>query len=414
MNTIVTELDYCKLSIHTELPPEAISAKKEEAAKRFRGMKIPGFRANHAPDFAIQLHFKHDIARTAKDLLVQEAFESAVLENGIKPFGRPSVTSVSLEGERFTADFTTHTMPQFELGQYKGFEIPKPADVMTAEEFGQRILQDLRTRMGETTQYTDEDFVQQGDSIILDYQASLDGKEIPELHAEGEVVWVGKTPIEGFDTNLLGMNPGEERTFDLALPGDSPNQTLAGRTVSFKVKLLTGSKTTPAAVDDALARRVGLEDVNQLTAQVTSTAAARIKDTQDAALINQVSRRLVTAHAFKVPYWISTAEAQIKSRTQKRDWDKMTDAEKEQLVTQAEESIRLSMVLEKIREKEPDAQLTDEEAFSVAKSNIEKNSQDARATFDQIMQSGQLPLLMNHIRDEYTLAHIVKHCTVVE
>jgi FKBP-type peptidyl-prolyl cis-trans isomerase (trigger factor) len=96
------------------------------------------------------------------------------------------------------------------------------------------------------------------------------------------------------------------------------------------------------------------------------------------------------------------------------NWEVIPDSQKEKYLEAADNSIKLSLILNKIRDNEPDAQLTDEEVFKAAKENITKFSNEPDKVLEDVVKNGHLPILLNRIRDEYTLSFIEKNCKIVE
>lgn len=424
MNIIVNEVEYCKISVQYESDDKSILSKKTEIVNKLKDQKVPGFRQGYATQEAIKQHFRKEINEMLKRELSEEAVQNVITEKNIKPFGRPIFSSINLEdsylvsisGEpalpKFKCAFSMHTQPEFELKTYKEFEIPKPSGVLPTEELSQRMIQDLRMRYGQTIPYGQDDFVQMGDTIILDLKSSNNGEIIDSLSGSGEILSVGRINIPGFNENLLGMKMEESRDFDLIMPDN--HKDFAGKTLHFEVKITMGSKMEPAALDDDLAKKIGVETFGKLMENVRSTASLRVKELESNQTMDQISRRLIENHDFKIPEWISTAEAQINAKNAGHEWDKISDEDRAGHIDIAEKSIKLSLILQKIRDIEPDAQLTDEEVFESAKQNIAKYSQDPEKVMGEIFNNGHLPLLFNRIRDEYALGFIEKTCKVVE
>ena len=130
--------------------------------------------------------------------------------------------------------------------------------------------------------------------------------------------------------------------------------------------------------------------------------------------MDQISRRIIDAHDFKIPDWISTSEAQVNARNAGQDWTSISDEEKEKHIDMAEKSVKLSLVLQKIRENEPDAQLTDEEVFEHAKQNLAKYSPEPEKVMADIFKNGHIGIFFNRIKDEYTIKYIEKTCSFIE
>lgn len=413
MQIEVNEVEYCKINVHYEADIDAVVAKRNEVVDKFKDATVPGFRPGHASSEVLKIYFKKEIDNVLQKELANDAVQNTVYEKKIKPFGQPSFSSLRLEGNKFDCDFSLHTQPTFELKEYKGFEIPKPPEKMSASELAQRMLQDLRVRYGNTTPYGENDFIQMGDNVVIEYNSTVDEQPVERLSASSELVQVGKTPIPGFDENILGMKSGEERSFELKMPEGIPD-TLAGKTVKFNVKVILGSKVQPSALDDDLAKKVGFETFQLMMDHASATASSRVQELAKNNITDQISRRLVANHDFKVPSWITTAEAQMNAKNNGENWEVIADSQKERYVEQAENSIKLSLILSKIRDNEPDAQLSDEEVFKIAKENVSKFSDKPDEVFENIFRNGHLPVLFNRIRDEHTLDFIQKNCKIIE
>lgn len=425
-NIVVNEVEYCKVLVQYESDSDTVQTKKTEVINKFKGQKVPGFRPGHATVDAVKNHYRKEINDALKQELAEEAVHNVIFEKNIKPFGRPTFTYANLEdsylvnigGEpalpKFRCEFSLHVQPEFVLGTYKEYEIPKASGVPQMEELAQRMLQELRTRHGETIPYGPDDFVQMGDTIIIDFSTLSDGQPVEGLSGTGEILNVGRINIPGFSESLLGMKAGESREFDLNMPDPYMKPELAGKSLHFEVKVSMGSKSEPAPLNDELAVKIGVETFDKLMENVNSTASARIKELESNHNMDQISRRLVEGHEFRIPAWISTAEAQVNAQNAKQDWDTISDQEKEKFIDMAEKSIKLSLILQKVRENEPDAQLTDEEVFTHAKENIAKFSPDPDKVMQDIFKNGHLPVLFNRIKDEYTLNFIEKTCKFVE
>ena len=413
MEIVVSEIEYCKVNIHYEADPETVAAKRGEVLDKFKGAVVPGFRKNHASPEALKIYFKKEINDALKKELANDAVQNVMHEKNIKPFGYPSFQSLVLDGSKFSCDFMLHTQPEFDLKEYKDFEIPKFSKQMTSDELAQKILQDLRVRYGNTTPYSENDFIQNGDNVVIDYSGSVDGNLIERLNAKGELIIIGKTPIPGFDDNLLGLKIGDEKSFSIKMPEDI-SDSLANKSIDFQVKIILGSKVEPAALDDNLAKKIGFPDFQAMLNQANGTASNRIKELERNHVLDQISRRLVSTHEFKIPSWISSSEAQINAKNNGENWEVLSDVQKEKYVEHAENSIKLSLILNKVRDNEPDAQLSDEEVFKSARENIMKFSEKPDEVLENVVKNGHLPILFNRIKDEHTLSFIEKNCKIVE
>ena len=374
---------------------------------------MPGFREGKGSLEAAQVYYGKQIKSSLVEELANTAFQNTIAEKGLRPYGQPQFTSYDLQGNKFSCDWTMYVAPTFELAQYKEFEIPKQHQTKTSDELAQKTLQDLRVKFGETIPYTDDNFVQMTDNIVLTYTSTMDGEKVERLTAENETVKVGTTPLPGFDEQLLGMKQGEEKSFTIKMPKDL-NDYLAGKEIKFDVKVILGAKVIPAPLSDELAQKIGAKNIQEIMNGTKVVADNRLKEEEDAHYANQISARLVSAHDFKIPSWLTASEAKFNASKNGSEWDTMTDFEKEQYVAGAEKSIKLSLVLNKVREEFPESCLTDEESFRILKENFTKSSPEPEKAIESAYKNGILQILLSRVKDDYALQAIKKTCTIVE
>ena len=109
-------------------------------------------------------------------------------------------------------------------------------------------------------------------------------------------------------------------------------------------------------------------------------------------------------------------EAKYLAHAAKLNWDSLPDADRAKYIQLAQSNVKLSLVLEKIRESEPDAQLTDQEVVEIIKRNLALSN--AKVSLEEMMQemnkTGYLQVLLGRIKDEHVLDFVVKHVRVIE
>lgn len=415
MQIELTELEPCKLSIHYEANFLEIADKRAEVESHFKKAPVPGFREGKAGPEHIRVHYRQQIDDALKRALAEDAFHNTLFEKKLRPHGPPRFNALFLDGGKFTCDFEILTKPDFELPQWKDLEIPKPASSGTVDELANQMMQELRVRLGDVVPYSDTDFVQMGDNVILDYEGTIDGQKVETMCAQGEMVTMGKGPLQSFDSNLLGMTLGEVREFDFTAP-ENGLPSLAGKTIHFKVTLNMGSKVVPCGLDDELAKKMGKANFDDLHQYVSQAAFARVANMDKMNVHEAIAHKLVDNAQIAVPNWMSLSEAQYLAHQSQLDWSIIPDEDKERLITVAEQNVKLTLILDKIRETAPEAQLTDQEVFEIIKQNLAntKVTQSLDEVIQQMNKTGYLQILFSRIRDEFTMDHIAKSVKLIE
>lgn len=415
MQIEVKETEPCKLSVHYVADAEAIMNKRAKVIEEFKKAPVPGFRQGKATVDAIRMHYREQIEESLKRALAEDAYHNTLFEKKLKPHGAPRFNSLLMADGKFSCEFELFVKPVFDLAPYSGMDIPKPHNTESPDHMTEAMLQDLRVRFGDVAPYTEDDFVQGGDNVIVDYEGFLDGQKVDSLSTTGEMFTVGKSQLPVFDENVLGMKMGETREFPMMVPeGGLPS--LAGKTVTLKVTLNMGSKSTPCALDDSLAQRVGKMDYADLRDYIGKIAVAKSSHNYQMAINEAIARRLINDNTVPVPPWLSLSEAQYLVHQAKLDWNTMPDLDKERYITIGEQNVKLALVLDKVREAEVEAQLTDQEVFEVVKQNLAKSKQQANLddVIKEMNRTGYLQILFSRIRDEHTLDYIVKKANIIE
>ncbi len=168
----------------------------------------------------------------------------------------------------------------------------------------------------------------------------------------------GQGFIPGFTEQMVGMAPGESRDIDVVFPADYGSAELAGKQARFTIAAKALKARKPVAIDDDLAKAVGMADLNALKDAIRGS----LQREYDALSRMKVKRALLDALAdrasFPVPEGMVEAEfAQIWQRVEadlkagRLDADDQGKDEatlKAEYRTIAERRIRLGLMLSEI------------------------------------------------------------------
>lgn len=105
------------------------------------------------------------------------------------------------------------------------------------------------------------------DQIWIDFEG-VDAKGKPIGGATGKnypLVLGSNTFIPGFEPNLVGLSASDEKTFTLTFPKDYGAKALAGKKVTFTVKVIKVQEIVEPKLDDEFAKQSGpFETIKQL------------------------------------------------------------------------------------------------------------------------------------------------------
>ncbi len=357
-----------KLTI-TASEPDLLEYKNLVLKKISGSVKIAGFRDGTAPINLVEKHANQEQLQTEfLDLAMSELYTKAAQNEKIHPVSRPEVQIkkfvpfTSLEFE-----VTTDILGNVNLPNYKTINATK-AKVAISEKDIQAVIKNLQTRMAERSEVTRASKV--GDEVWIDFSGK-DAKGEPVSGADGKdypLVLGSKTFIPGFEENLVGMKPSQEKTFTLTFPKEYGLKALANKKVTFTTTVKKVQEIKEPKVDDEFAKKCGpFASVDQLKKDIKSQLSAEreaeaLRDQQ-----NQIVSKIVDKSTIALPS--SLVEQQIAQNLEelKRNLvyrgqtyeeflklDNTNDDEyrKKVLTPQAERQLKTSIVLNEIAEKE--------------------------------------------------------------
>ena len=240
MQTSVKELPGSRVEVEVEVPPAAVEKGVNRAARSLaREMRLPGFRKGKAPPSLViqRLGFGPVFDEALRDSL-PEWYERALLDSRVSPVGDPNVEVVSApeaEGEPLRFKFEIGVRPKARLGDYKGLEVGR-AEPDVPDDIVDREIE--RVREGFAKLEPVERPAAEGDALLIDFEGLLDGQAFEGGAASDYLLELGSGRlIEGFESQLTGAEPGEERRVEVTFPDDYQAEQLAGEDAVFTVKV---------------------------------------------------------------------------------------------------------------------------------------------------------------------------------
>jgi trigger factor len=296
LETTVTELPESRVRLRVQVPASEIEGRLEQKARQLgRELKLPGFRRGKVPaPLVIQRVGREAVLDQAVRDSLSSWYAQAIETAGVVPVGEPQLNLDDLpgEGEPLAFSIEIGVVPQAELGDYDGLEVPRrEASVEEAQIDGE--IDALRERLARLE--TAERAAAEGDFVVIDYVGSLrvasdgetegsEGELRPFAGGEGRDQLIelgGGNLIPGFEEALVGASAGEQRDVELTFPADYPNEELAGRESVFDVTVKEVKLKQLPAVDEDLAIDAGFDSIEDLRTDIrtrlTEADEARIE-----------------------------------------------------------------------------------------------------------------------------------------
>lgn len=257
MKTSITE-ENSKIKINIELDSkEWQDALKETAVKMASATNIKGFRPGKAPlDVVITQVGETKVLSEAADASIAKYYAMSIREHNIIPLAQPKISINHLGLDKplsFMAEVIS--MPKVSLGDYKKITVKvQPIKVDKAQV--EKTIKDIQRRAAKFNEVNRPSKV--GDWAEIDFTGTLDGKPFEGGSSKNHPLVIGDGVfLPDFETALVGIKMGEEKTFDVTFPKDYHQANLADKKVQFVIKVHKIKEIVLPPIDDELAKTVG-------------------------------------------------------------------------------------------------------------------------------------------------------------
>jgi trigger factor len=337
-------------------------------------LNLKGFRKGKVPTAHIKKMYGKGIMAELLNELVQKGVDQAVSENNVRPASNPDVGGLEnvdavIDGKAdLVFDVSMDILPEFETIALETLEINRPVteasdeEVATALEEIAKQSQSFETKEGEA---------QDGDAVICDFLGKIDGVAFDGGKAEdAQVVLGSNTFIPGFETSLVGVKTGDETVINVNFPEDYGVKELAGKAATFDIVVKDVQAPKEAQVNDELATRMGLSDLEALKQAVKTDIERQFAGLSRAKAKRALLDALDTTHSFELPIkmvdaefdaiWQQVEADKAQGNVDPDDEGKSEDDLKAEYKVIAQRRVRLGLVLAEIG-RVGEVQITDQE-----------------------------------------------------
>lgn len=425
MKSTVEQLSPTRVRINVEVPFDELKPQFDRAYKQLaKQVRIPGFRPGKAPARILEAR----VGRGAVlDEVVNEAIPAKYLEavnaGEIKTLGRPEIEVTKLEDNEllgFKAEVDIRpeiTVPGFDTLASTVDDIE-----ITDDEVAQQ-LDELRARFGTLVGVDRE--IADGDFVVLDLSATVDGADVEEARTSGLSYQIGSGElVDGIDEALVGCAKDETKVFTASLvAGEFAGKDAEVTAVVKAVKerqlpelddefaQLASEFDTLDALKDDVRQRVSRAKRMQQGVQARDKVLAALLDGVDVPLPEAVVdaevevRKHDAVHAFdhddaKFNEWLSG---------QGQTMEQFDD----EIRRNAREAVKTQLVLDTVADSQSisvsDGELIDRVVYQAQRFGVSPDEYVRRA-----QESGQLGAIYADLRRGKALAWLVSQTTITD
>ena len=443
MKTEFIDVSDTQKNLVVEIPSTVVDAEIDKVARDYsRAARVPGFRPGKVPPKVVRQRFRDQILHDVAHGLIPRAVDEALRERGVEPVDTPDIRDVVVEeGQplKFTASF--ETVPPIEPGDYASITLHQKSAAV-ADTAVDEALTGLRQRAARY-EPVDGRAIQRGDSVVMDLIRTAIPKEAEPLVViagepspprpsepqsdkhEDVTVEIGATANPpGFDDELVGLEEGRQKTFDIRYPEDYAIEELAGTTVNYSVMIKAIRTRVIPELDDEFAKDLGdFESLDALRTRVRSDleheASHEAERDVRAELLNQLASRVT----FELPASLLDREIdrrmeefvrrlmdqQIDPMKVNINWEEFREKQREP----AAEAVRGALALDEVARREQ-ITVSDDEINAEVERYAERSNRAAAAVRAKLEKEGGIARLYSGLRREKTVEFLLSRATKIQ
>ncbi|WP_374942783.1 trigger factor [Sphingomonas sp.] len=360
MQTVETLNEGLKRAYTLTITARDIDTKVDAELKRVTPqIRMPGFRPGKVPANLVRKMHGPALTQDALNSAIQEGVQSLIAEQGLRPAMQPAVALGEDYEPGKDAELTVslEVLPQVPAPSIDAIKLER-LTVPVAEE---AVDAQLKTFADQQKRWDDagEKAAETGDLVTMDFVGkTADGVAFEGGTGTDMAVEIGSGRlIPGFEDQIVGVTAGEERQISVTFPQDYQAKELAGKPATFDLTIKSVKTSGESAIDDEMAKSLGLESLEQLRGLVKGQIEQEHNGLTRTHMKRKLLDQLAGDHDFEVPPSMVEAEfSQIWSQleheaTHEADPEAAKaemESEREDYRKIAERRVRLGLLLSEI------------------------------------------------------------------
>ncbi len=230
-------------------------------------LKIDGFRKGKVPMTEAKKHLNmanvlSNAANKAINHGILEIDNDQKIKNlDVEVYPSPSVNVTNINESELVYDATYWINPKITIDNYKNLNV----NIKIAEASNEEIENEINALLNREKLIIPlaDSKIENGHQVEFDFTGFIDGKEFPGGKAEKYQLEIGsKQFILGFEEAMIGLKVGDEKDINISFPKTYHAKDLAGKPVTFKVKIHNINKIEKPTLDDKFVKTLKFNNVN--------------------------------------------------------------------------------------------------------------------------------------------------------
>lgn len=302
----VRDIGPCKKHVRVRVPRGDLDRFYGDAVEELaRSANVPGFRIGHVPRELVGRRFRRELADEVKQKVLVESLEQVSEDNDLDPINEPNIDIANIsipDAGDFEYEFDVEVRPVFDLPDYAGMQIDRPAHEVTDEDVDSYLKQFL-SQYGRLAPH--EGAAEKGDAIIADVEFTHDGETLRMM--SDLMMWIRPVlrfrdaEIAGFDELMVGVRADETREADITISQEAAAVKMRGQTVHVTFSVNDVKRPEMPELNREFLDRIGVETEEELRSSFRGVLERQVKYQQRQSVREQVLDKITDSADWELP-----------------------------------------------------------------------------------------------------------------
>ncbi len=278
-------------------------------------VNLKGFRPGKVPKEILKRQFGKAVFSEVLDKVLKDTSTKALEENKIKPAGQPKL-DLKTYGEDKELEYVLSVteLPKIDTKEITNIKFDQYKVKIDPSETDKRI-KEIAKNQPNFKDVSPETQAKEGDLVVLDYSATVDGQTFKGNEGKNTQLTLGKDLfLKGFDKQLIGVKKNELKLVEALLPENFPQKEFANKKAKFNCKITSVKKSEEVKINDDFAKNLGAKDLQDLKKLISNQINDEYKNSLDRLSKNQILKELEKFKVDEIPENLIDEEIKILSQ----------------------------------------------------------------------------------------------------
>ena len=349
MKVTVENIKGLNKDIKVFIDKKTMNTRMDEKYEEIKNtINLKGFRPGKVPKEILKRQFGKALFGEVLDKVLKETSAKALEEKKIKPAGQPKL-DLKTYGEDKDLEYVMSVteLPKVEIKSVENIKFDEYNVKIDPAETDKRI-KEIAKSQNNFKEISSEIKSVDGNLVIFDYKATIDGKEFTGGEGKNTQLILGKDLfIKGFDKQLIGVKKDDEKLVEAILPENYPQKEFANKSAKFNCKIISVKKSEEVKIDDEFAKNLGAKDLSDLKTLVSKQINDEFKNSLDMLSKKQILDAIEKFKVDEIPENLILEEVKVLSQGMSEEEAKKN---KKKFEETAKKRIKVGLILNEFGE----------------------------------------------------------------